>query len=67
MEALFEKITRIIASPHSTITEHDKLRAMQVFIAFDDYLIDNLHHYNEDDAIDFGAYVGSLVDEEEGK
>jgi hypothetical protein len=45
MDELFEIITKIIASPHNVITEHDKRRAIQVFLGFDDYLIDNVPEY----------------------
>ena len=41
-QELFEIITKIIAEPHNVITEHDKRRAIQVFLGFDDYLIDNV-------------------------
>lgn len=37
-EELFNTISRIIAHPHKVITQHDKNRAMAIFIAFDDYL-----------------------------
>ncbi len=30
MNELFDKITEIIASPHTTITEHDKERAVKI-------------------------------------
>jgi histone H3/H4 len=40
-QELFEIITKIIAEPHNVITEHDKRRAIQVFLGFDDYLIDD--------------------------
>ena len=42
LDELFEIVTKVIASPHTTITEHDKRRAIQVFLGFDDYLIDNV-------------------------
>jgi hypothetical protein len=45
MDELFEIITKIIASPRTVITEQDKHRAVQVFLAFDDYLIDNVPEY----------------------
>lgn len=67
-EELFDIITKIIASPHTSITEHDKRRAIQVFLGFDDYLIDALPGYCEDDCeIDFGAYAAEKIDELEGK
>jgi len=54
MDKLFDAITKIIASPHTSITEHDKRRAIQVFLGFDDYLIDALPGYCEEGCeIDF--------------
>jgi hypothetical protein len=68
IDELFEIITKVIASPHTAITEHDKRRAIQVFLAFDDYLIDELDGYCEEGCeIDFGAYATEILDELEGK
>ena len=68
IDELFEIMTKIIASPHTAITEHDKRRAIQVFLAFDDYLIDALYGYCEGGyEIDFGAYAAKIIDELEGK
>jgi hypothetical protein len=68
MDELFDIITKIIASPHTTITEHDKRRAVQVFLGFDDYLIDHLPGYCEEKfEFDFGAYAAEKLDELEGK
>ena len=65
---LFDHITRIIASPHTAIIEHDKRRAIQVFLGFDDYLIDALPGYCEEGCeIDFGGYAAGVIDEMEGK
>jgi hypothetical protein len=65
MEDLFETVTKIIASP-----TNDKQRAIQVFLAFDDYLIDDylideLPSYiqTECDEIDFGAFAAGKIDE----
>jgi hypothetical protein len=60
MEDLFETITKIIAAP-----TNDKQRAIQVFLAFDDYLIDELPSYtqSECDDIDFGAFAAGKIDE----
>ena len=67
MDELFEIITKIIAEPHSQIVEHDiqhKRRAIQVFLGFDDYLIDALPGYCEEGCeIDFGAYAATIIDE----
>ena len=63
MEDLFETITKIIAAP-----TNDKQRAIQVFLAFDDYLIDEVPAYcSEDCEVDFGGYIGRKLDEMEGK
>jgi hypothetical protein len=37
-EELFDCITRIIAHPHFSITQHDVNRAMAIFLTFADYL-----------------------------
>jgi hypothetical protein len=60
MEDLFETITKIIATP-----TNDKQRAIKVFLAFDDYLIDELPSYtqSECDDIDFGAFAAGKIDE----
>ena len=36
-EELFECITRIVAHPHKTITEHDESRALAIMVVIDDY------------------------------
>jgi hypothetical protein len=36
-EELFECITKIVAHPHKTITEHDQSRALAIMVVFDDY------------------------------
>jgi hypothetical protein len=70
MDELFDIVTKIIASPHTTITEHDKCRAVQVFLAFDDYLIDvdvAEGRCDVSDAVDFTSYAEKILDELEGK
>jgi len=64
MEDLFELITKIIAAP-----TNDKQRAIQVFLAVDDYLIDELPSYiqSECEDIDFGAFAAGKIDELEEK
>ena len=69
LDRLFEIVTKIIASPHTDITEKDKRRAIQVFLGFDDYLIDALPGYCEEGCeIDFGGYAAEQISklEEEG-
>ena len=36
-ENLFECITKIVAHPHKTITEHDQSRALAIMLVVDDY------------------------------
>jgi hypothetical protein len=69
IDKLFEMVTKTIAEPNTTITEqHDKRRAIQVFLGFDDYLIDALPGYCEEGCeIDFGGYAAGVLDELEGK
>jgi len=69
-DELFEIVTKVIASPHTTITEHDKRRAIQVFLAFDEYLIDvdvAAGRCDVGDEYDFGSYAEKILDELEGK
>ena len=70
MDELFDHITHIIASPHTTITEQDKRRAVQVFIAFDEYMIDvdvTEGRCDVSDKVDFTSYANKILDELEGK
>ena len=68
MDELFDAITKIIASPHTTILEHDKRRAVQVFLGFDDYLIDALPGYCEGKfEFDFGDFASKKLEELEEK
>ena len=36
-ENLFECITKIVAHPHKTITEHDQSRALAIMVVVEDY------------------------------
>ena len=63
-EELFECITKIVAHPHKTITEHDQSRALAIMVVFDDYFTnfcesDNNGGYYvyERDATDFTDFV----------
>jgi hypothetical protein len=69
-DELFEIVTKMIAHPHTAITEHDKRRAIQVFLAFDEYLIDvdvAAGRCDVGDEYDFGSYAEKILDELEGK
>jgi len=68
-EELFDCITRIVAHPHKVVTDHDKARAMAIFLTFADYLgnyteSDNNHGHliYESDATDFDGYVMEMLD-----
>ena len=66
---LFDYITHIIASPHTAIIEHDKRRAISVFLAIEEFLMDNVPEYcgdTEFGEIDFGGYAAGVIDELEG-
>jgi hypothetical protein len=68
LDELFDVVTKMIAHPHTAIVEHDKRRAAQVFLAFDDFMIDHLEGYCGDDCeFDFGAYAAEVIDELENK
>jgi len=63
-EELFECITKIVAHPHKTITEHDQSRALAIMVVVDDYFAnytesDNNggHYVYEQDATDFTDFV----------
>jgi hypothetical protein len=62
-EELFECITKIVAHPHKTITEHDQSRALAIMVVFDDYFTNytesegNGHCVYEQDATDFIDFV----------
>ena len=63
-EELFECITKIVAHPHKTITEHDQSRALAIMLVFEDYFSnytesDNngSHYVYERDELDFQDFV----------
>lgn len=70
LNELFEMVTKAIASPHTAIVEHDKRKAIRVFLYFDEYLMENVPEYcggTELGEIDFGSYAAGVLDELEGK
>lgn len=63
-EELFDCITKIVAHPHKTITEHDESRALAIMLVFDDYFSnytesdnDGSHFVYERDEMDFWQFV----------
>ena len=68
LNELFAIITKIIADPHTQILDHDKQRAAQIFLAFDDFLIDHVENYCSDDTMfDLCEYASQVIDELENK
>ena len=63
-ENLFECITKIVAHPHNTITEHDQSRAIAIMLVFEDYFTNYTQSDNngghcvyECDELDFEDFV----------
>lgn len=63
-EELFDCITKIVAHPHKTITEHDQSRALAIMLVFEDYFSNFLesdnngsHYVYERDELDFTDFV----------
>ncbi len=70
IDELFEMVTKNIAEPHTTNIDQHKHRAIRVFIAFEEFLLDNVPEYcggTELGEIDFGSYAAGVLDELEGK
>jgi hypothetical protein len=70
LDELFDVVTKMIAHPHTAIIEHDKRRAIQVFLAFDEYLIDvdvAAGRCDVGDEYDFGSYASQELDKLENK
>jgi hypothetical protein len=70
IKEFFEMVTKTIASPHTTITEQHKRKAIRVFLYLDEFMMENVPEYCSDTEfgeIDFGYYAGGVLDELEGK
>ncbi len=70
LDELFDMVTTMIAYPHTDITEHDKRRAIQVFLAFDEYLTDAFGevYWDKDGPFeDLCEYCNKQLDILEGK
>ena len=60
MDELYEHITKIIDAPYKT-----QIKAVQIFLAIDEYLIDALPGYVEGDnrfEFDFSKYTNKILD-----
>jgi len=67
-EELFECITKIVAHPHNTITEHDQSRAIAIMLVFEDYFTNYTQSDNngghcvyECDALDFQDFANQKL------
>ena len=67
-ENLLECITKIVAHPHKTITEHDQSRALAIMLVVDDYFTNYVQSDNnggycvyECDAMDLTDFVRSKL------
>jgi hypothetical protein len=70
IDELFDMVAKTIAEPHTIITEHDKRRAIRVFLYLDEFMMENVPEYCGDTElgeIDFGSYAAGVLDEIEGK
>jgi hypothetical protein len=63
-EELFQCLTKIVAHPHKTITEHDQSRSLAILLVFEDYFSNFLesdnngsHYVYERDELDFEDFV----------
>jgi hypothetical protein len=66
-DELYEHIVKYVASPHTTITEHDKRRACLILGAFMEFILDCQDEGVDANQIDLTYFVGEKLDEIEGK
>jgi len=66
-DQLYEHIVKYVASPHTTITEHDKRRACLILGAFMEFNLDCLDEGVDPRTLDMTGFVNEKLDELEGK
>ena len=66
-DQLYEHITKYVASPHTTIVEHDKKRACLILGAFMEFILDCNDAGIDVNKIDITDFVSEKLDEVEGK
>jgi hypothetical protein len=66
-DQLYDHITKYVASPHTTITEHDKRRACLILGSFMEFILDCNDEGVDANRIDFTGLVSEKLDELEGK
>jgi hypothetical protein len=66
-DELYEHIVKYVASPHTTITEHDKRRACLILGSFMEFMLDCLDEGVDPRTLDMTGFVNEKLDELEGK
>jgi hypothetical protein len=66
-DQLYEHIVKYVASPHTTITEHDKRRACLILGSFMEFILDCDDAGIDVNKIDLTYFVNEKLDEIEGK
>jgi hypothetical protein len=66
-DELYEHITKYVADPHTTITEHDKRRACLILGSFMEFILDCQDEGVDANEIDMTDFVSGKLDELEGK
>ena len=66
-DELYEHIVKYVASPHTTITEHDKRRACLILGSFMEFMLDCLDEGVDPLTLDMTGFVNEKLDELEGK
>lgn len=65
IDHLFERITKIIASPHTTVVENDERRAIAVLMAIEEYMNKNYMNehgeYEQGYDCDFGLFAAEYA------
>ena len=66
-DELYDHITKYVAMPHTTITEHDKRRSLLILGSFMEFLLDCLDEGVDPRTLDVTGFVSEKLDELEGK
>ena len=66
-DQLYDHITKYVASPHTTITEHDKRRACLILGSFMEFILDCQDEGVDCNKIDVTGFVSEQLDILEGK
>ena len=64
-DELYEHIVKYVASPHTTITEHDKRRACLILGAFMEFMLDCLDEGVDPRTLDMSGFISEKLDEVE--